>query len=146
MYSVSWNATIVHHLASTLDHSLALEGHKAYITSREEKATVAWSALKSYSGELVLDEDIDKLEICEEGIRNNNSVVVDNDVLRTLEGLPNINWDIDAAEMVAPLHKHASIAKVMNPDLFADASALTCFLRYIPLAFWKQVCDFDSKQ
>lgn len=140
-YNVVWNATIVHHITSKIDHALALEGHKAYLAAKEEKAVVEWAAFKSYPGDVDLDEDLDALDIYEKEseVDDVNTVSVDNEMLRTLEGIPNIHWDIDEPTMEAPLKKHQRKAELLNPDLFLNTSALTSFLRYIPLAFWKQV-------
>lgn len=126
---------------------MALKGHKAYLISKAEKATVSWQALKTASFAHEFDAfeygDIDDVDVVEsEEFKDNDQQyeVFDNDFLRSLEHLPNIDWDSDLPCMDAPARKHNKKAKIFDSSLFKNCSALTAFLRYMPLAFWKQVC------
>lgn len=146
LYRVVWNSTAIQKIQCYIDHQGALAGHKRYKVSKACKAQIRWDVMKSWPESEKQDygfEDADNLECCEEETKEESEedYVFDNSELEKMEKMVNVNWETDEPSMPMPMPKYNRNASttVNDADLFRNVSALQAFLRYSPLAFWKQV-------
>ena len=142
-YEVVWTSTAIQNQTSVISRSTALAGYKKYVRSKASQSQLDWDALSKSDGASVTGFDGDSLEDLEEhgeAFVNVFDEIADksfsNRAVNELESLSNLNW-IPNGEMEEPLHKHNAKATLTNPKLF-QCTPMKAFLRYIPLAFWKQ--------